>query len=105
MRRERETAMGTAVEEPVSIGDLITAIRKASPGVRVAALSELVRLHQEHLKSTEAPLFVWNEQGLATAMLVPFAQPFDPNAHTKEPGYEESIRKEMEEVLRHEELV
>ena len=92
--------MGTAVEEPVSIGDLITAIRKASPGVRVAALSELVRLHQEHLKSTEAPLFVWNEEGLATAMLVPFAQPFDPNAHTKEPGYEESIRKEMEEAIR-----
>jgi hypothetical protein len=97
--------MSTAVTEPVTTGDLIAAIQKASPGVRVAALSELVRLHQEHLKSKEAPLFVWNADGLATAMLVPFAEPFDPNAHTKEPGYEESIRKSMEEALRHDELV
>lgn len=97
--------MATAVEERVSLGELIAAIRKAAPAVRVAVLSELVRLHQEHMKTTEAPVFVWNEEGLATAMLVPFAQPFDPNAHTKEPGYEESIRKEMQEVLRHEDLV
>ena len=93
--------MSTATQEPPTKIDLVDAVRRASPLDRAAVLGELVRIQLEKYKG-EAPMFVWNDEGLVTAILVPCAKPFDPNAHTKEPGYEEAIRREMEEVIKKE---
>ncbi len=68
----------------------------------MAVLNELVRIHHERTNGSEAPTFIWNDEGLVTAILLPCAKPWDANAHTKEPGYEEAIRREMEEVIRRE---
>ena len=94
--------MSTAAPDAGAKIDLVEAVRRASPRERAAALEELVRLYQEALKAKEAPVFVWNADGLVTAILIPCPTPFDPNAHTKEPGYEEAIRREMEEVIKRE---
>jgi hypothetical protein len=94
--------MSTATPEARTKTDLVDAVRAAAPADRAAVLGELVRLHLERHKGQEAPMFVWNDEGLVTAILVPCAKPFDPNAHTKEPGYEEAIRREMEEVIKKE---
>jgi hypothetical protein len=94
--------MSTATAELEVLTDLMSSIQQASPAVRAVALSELVRLHRERFDNTDAPLFVWNAEGLVTALLVPCIEPFDPNAHMKEPGYEEGIRRDMEEVIRRE---
>jgi hypothetical protein len=94
--------MSTATPEAAPKIDLLDAIRKATPLERAAALSELVRLHLERHKGQEAPMFVPNGEGLVMSILIPCAKPFDPNAHTKEPGYEEAIRREMEEVIKRE---
>jgi len=92
--------MSTVLAEPATLGDLLRSVRSATPGVQARLLNELVRLLRERHDNTEAPLFVRNEDDLVTAILIPCAIPFDPSAHTKEPGYEEQIRREMEEAIR-----
>jgi hypothetical protein len=94
--------MSAATPEATPKIDLLDAIRKATPLERAAALSELVRLHLERHKGQEAPMFVSNGEGLVTSILIPCAQPFDPNEHTKDPDREEQIRREMEEVIKRE---
>ena len=61
-----------------------------------------MRLYQEAVKAKEAPVFVWNADGLVSAILIPCPKPFDPNAHTRDPNREEIIRREMDEVIRRE---
>lgn len=94
--------MSTGTVEPELAIDVLKVIRQASPAAQVVAIEELVRLHRERHKDTDAPLFVHNAEGLVTAILIPCAKPFDPNAHTKDPDREAIIRKEMEEVIRRE---
>src|SRR5687767_11912583 len=94
--------MSVATAEPKSEIDLVAAIRRASPREQMAIFSELVRLHLERNNGSETPTFIWNDEALVTAILIPCAKPFDPNAHTKEPGYEEEIRRNIQEVVRRE---
>ena len=94
--------MSVATADPKPMSDLLAAIRQTTPRQQMSILSELVRLHLERMNGSETPFFVWNEDDLVTAMLIPCAKPFDPNAHTKEPGYDQAIRREMEEIIRKE---
>jgi hypothetical protein len=93
--------MSTATQEPPTKIDLVDAVRRATPQDRAAVLGELVRIQLDKYKG-EAPMLVWNDEGLVTAILVPCAKPFDPNAHTRDPDREEIIRREMEEVIKRE---
>jgi hypothetical protein len=94
--------MSTAIAEPEVSLEVLKMIREASPAVQAVALEELVRIHRRRYDNLNGPLFVWNSEGLVIELLIPAETPFDPNAHMKEPGYEESIRREMEEVIRRE---
>lgn len=73
----------TAVESGT---DLLQAIREATPRHQRAALNELLRLCREPSVTAGNPFFVRDADGLMTALVVPLKEPFDPNAHKREPG-------------------
>ena len=94
--------MSTSLEDPITTNDLVAAMQKASPAVRSAALSELVRLHQNRSNQAAAPFFVRNDVGLVTAIVLPCPRPFDPVASQNDPHREDRLHKELEDLVRRE---